>query len=341
MTDSKQIRTIYALGEREFGLIYGPQQRRCITQLTGAPDRVYTQEMLRHDPGVLAHVEFIFSGWGGPRIDEAFLERAPNLKLVLYGAGSLSSIASAAAWTRGVRFSTAAWANSIPVAEYSLAMIILGLKHVWRQAANMRREKQRPQRAAAPGCYGRTVGLVSMGAVARILAKKLAGFDLRVIAYDPFLSATDGAALGVEMVSLKHVFSTSHAVSLHTPLLEETRGLIAGDLIASMLPGATLINTSRGAIIQEEQLIKVARARPDLQFFLDVTDPEPPTANSPLYDLANVVLTPHLAGSDGAECQRMGQLMVEELRRYLNGETLQHEVTADMARHGIHRPADA
>ncbi len=330
-------RAIYALGAKEFDWIYGPDQRRAISQLIAIPDRAYTQEMLQTNPEVLAPVEILFSGWGGPRVDAQFLELAPRLKLV-FGAGALSSAATFVAWERGVRFCSAAAANSVPVAEYAQAMIVLGLKHVWRHAADMKQQKRRAENDFAPGCYRRTVGLVSMGAVGRILAGKLATSELRVIAYDPFLPPAQAAALGVEMVSLPHLFASSQAVSLHTPLLPETRGMITGELIALMPTGATFINTSRGAIVREDHLIAVARRRPDLQFILDVTDPEPPAPGSPLYALPNVVLTPHLAGSLGQECHRMGQMVADDFRRYLAGEPMLHEITAAMAQHGIHRP---
>jgi phosphoglycerate dehydrogenase-like enzyme len=102
--------------------------------------------------------------------------------------------------------------------------------------------------------------------------------------------------------------------------------MINGKLIASMKEGATLINTARGAIIAEEEMIEVLSSRPDLSAILDVTHPEPPAADSPLRTLPNVILTPHIAGSTDAECARMGKWMVDELRRYLEGAPLQYLV---------------
>jgi phosphoglycerate dehydrogenase-like enzyme len=118
-----------------------------------------------------------------------------------------------------------------------------------------------------------------------------------VLVHDPFLSSQDSRDLDVELVSLEALFERSHVVSIHTPLLEETKGLIRGSHVASMLPGATLINTSRGAVLDEAQLVNVLLARPDIQAILDVTDPEPPIKESLLFDLPNVILTPHIAGS--------------------------------------------
>jgi len=128
------------------------------------------------------------------------------------------------------------------------------------------------------------------------------------------------------------LFDRSDVVSLHTAWKKETENLIRGHHFARMKPGATFINTSRGAIVAEQEMIEVLRQRPDLWALLDVTWPEPPVAGSPLYTLPNVVLTPHIAGSTGPECRRMGRWMIEELDRYLAGQPLRWRVNAEMAK---------
>jgi phosphoglycerate dehydrogenase-like enzyme len=120
-------------------------------------------------------------------------------------------------------------------------------------------------------------------------------------------------------------------VSLHTPLLPETRGLIGREHFAAMKPGATFINTSRGEIVREADLIETFSRRTDLTAVLDVTSPEPPVEGSPLYTLPNVVLTPHIAGSTGRECRRMGETMIAEFDRWTAGSPLQCQVTQAQA----------
>jgi phosphoglycerate dehydrogenase-like enzyme len=107
--------------------------------------------------------------------------------------------------------------------------------------------------------------------------------------------------------------------------------MILGSHLASMKRNATLINTSRGAVVREAEMVEVLGERPDLWAVLDVTPPEPPEPDSRLFDLPNVVLTPHIAGSLGNECRRMGRLVVDELRRYVAGEPLKHEITRERA----------
>jgi len=138
--------------------------------------------------------------------------------------------------------------------------------------------------------------------------------------------------LGVELVTLDAIFRRSDVVSLHSPWLPETEGMLTGAHFASMKERATFINTARGAIVREEEMIAVLQARPDLWAILDVTYPEPPAPDSPLYTLPNVVLTPHIAGVLDDECQRMGQTMVEELRRFLAGEPMEYEITQAQAK---------
>jgi phosphoglycerate dehydrogenase-like enzyme len=122
------------------------------------------------------------------------------------------------------------------------------------------------------------------------------------------------------------LFESSEVVSLHAPLLSETEGMILGSHLASMKRNATLINTSRGAIVREAEMVETLEERPDLWAVFDATHPEPPEPDSRLYGLPNVVLTPHIAGSLGSECRRMGRLVVDELRRYVAGEPLEHEI---------------
>jgi phosphoglycerate dehydrogenase-like enzyme len=158
--------------------------------------------------------------------------------------------------------------------------------------------------------------------IGRAMCQLLKHFDMHVLAYDPFFPAAQAASLGIEMVALDEIFRRSDVVSLHTPWLKETEGMIAGRHFDLMKPGAAFINTSRGAVVNEPEMIAVLQRRPDLFAVLDVTWPEPPVPGSPLYTLDNVVLTPHIAGSMNGECRRMGRYMVEEARRYLNGEPL-------------------
>jgi phosphoglycerate dehydrogenase-like enzyme len=311
--------------------IYGEEERAAVAGLADVYAPFQTGNSVAKNPGVLAEAEVILSGWGAPAMDGGFLAAAPNLRVVLYGAGSIRRVATPAFWERDLRITSAYAANAVPVSEYALTVILFSLKRGWHFAFSAQREKALPRQGQVPGAYGSTVGLVSLGMVGRLVRERLRPFDLRVVAYDPFVTPEEAHVLGVDLMSLEDLFASSDVVSLHVPLLPETEGMILGSHLASMKRNATLINTSRGAVVREAEMVEVLGERPDLWAVLDVTHPEPPEPDSRLFDLPNVVLTPHIAGSLGNECRRMGRLVVDELRRYVAGEPLKHEITRERA----------
>lgn len=322
---------VYVLSGPAYEQIYGPSERQQIAALLGAPPVFYEPARVVAEPGLLRDVDVVMGGWGTPRFDQSVLEAAPKLRAIFYGAGSVRGVVSDALWKRGIQITSAAAANAVPVAEFTLGVILLSLKRVWHYAAEQQRTGRRPDAVAMPGGFGSTVGIVSQGLIGQRVCEMLRSFDLNVVVFDPFCSAEACAALGADKVDLNDLFARSDVVSLHTPWLPETEGMIRGEHFRSMKPNATFVNTARGAVVREAEMIEVLGQRPDLFAFLDVTHPEPPAADSPLPRLPNVLLTPHVAGSAYAECRRMGRYMVEELRRYLAGEPLKWRVTRERA----------
>lgn len=280
-------------------------------------------------------VETIFSTWGMPRLDEQLLDQLPNLKAVFYAAGSVRSFVTDASWRRGVRVFSAARINAIPVAEFTVARIILGLKHAERL-----RVRSSPDWTAASylkqsmrGNFRSRVGLVSFGSIARLVQERLSTHDHDVWVYDPFLSESEADKAGVRLTGLEELFRECHAVSLHAPHLAETEGLIRGEHFSSMREGAIFINTARGAVVRQAELEEVMRQRPDLTAYLDVLEEEPPSQNDPLFDLPNVHVTPHIAGSMGHECERMAVAIFDAFRNIQSGGRSDLEVVeADMGR---------
>ncbi len=325
-------RAIYLLAEHAFDRIYGPDQRAAIEQMVDIDAELHTGETIEDRLDALTDVQVIFSGWGMPKVDAPLLAHAPDLEIIFYGAGSIRGFATDAMWDRGIRVCSAWAANGVPVAEFSFANIILLLKRAWRHALDIKAQRRYSGKLPVPGAYGSTVGLVSLGEIGRQVCRRLQHLDVNVIAYDPYVDRQHTAELDAELVDLPDLFRRSDVVSIHTPWLPETEGMIGGELIGSMKSGAGLLNTSRGAVIDEPAMIEVLQRRDDLSAVLDVTHPEPPAEDSPLYTLPNVVLTPHIAGSMDGECRRMGQTMVEECRRWLAGEPLNYEVTRERAK---------
>ncbi|TQJ06745.1 hydroxyacid dehydrogenase [Kribbella jejuensis] len=281
------------------------------------------------DPAVraaLPDVDVLLTGWGCPRIGAEVLDAAPKLRAILHAAGSVKAIVDPIAFDRGIQVSSAATANAQPVAEFTVAAIVLAGKRAFRLAAQYRLERRKADPHAMPGSYGTTVGLLGASRIGKMVAERLRGFDLDVLISDPYLTADEAAALGAELVDNDTLFRRSDILSVHAPLLPETVGLVDARLLGLLKDGASLINTARGKIIDADALLREC-ASGRIDAVLDVTDPEPLPPDSPLLDLPNVFVTPHVAGAVGNEIARLGELAVSELERLVSGQPLLHAIS--------------
>ncbi|MFJ5724879.1 hydroxyacid dehydrogenase [Streptomyces sp. NPDC093149] len=276
----------------------------------------------------LADVEILVTGWGCPPLDEAALAAAPRLRAVAHTAGSVRGHITEACWDRGIEVSSAAAANALPVAEYTVAMILLSGKRALERARDYRTERRRDNwlaTATEVGNYGRTVGILSASMIGRRVIELLRPYDLPVLLHDPFVSEAEAAALGVRSVGLGELFAHSDVVSVHTPLLPATHGLVSRELLTSMRRDAVLINTARGAVIDQDALVDVLR-QDRIRAILDVTVPDSLPPAHPLWECDNVTITPHLAGSQGNEWRRLVDLAVGEAGRWAAGDGFAHPV---------------
>ncbi|MBT3149556.1 hydroxyacid dehydrogenase [Streptomyces sp. CHD11] len=277
---------------------------------------------------VLADVDLLVTGWGCPPLDPDVLRSAPRLRAVVHTAGSVRGHVTDACWERGIEVSSAAAANALPVAEYTLAMILLTGKRVLETARDHRASRTAPDWLCTPrtvGNHHRTVGILSASLIGRRVIDLLRPHDFEVLLHDPYVGAGEARELGVQHVGPTELFRRGDTVSVHTPLLPETRGLVGRDLIDSMRPDAVLINTARGAIIDQDALTEAVLAG-RIRAVLDVTDPEVLPPDHPLWECDNVLLTPHLAGSQGNEWRRLAGLALSEAARWCSGEGFLHPV---------------
>lgn len=319
---------LYIMRENSFESVYPIYIRNEIESVVDIIEKPLTIEEIEKDPSILGEVDVIFSGWGGLQFTKEYLNLAPRLKAVFHAAGSIKSIVTDEFWEREIIITTANFANAIPVAEFTLAQIILALKNTWRIVFDIKQTKEYPARPInhISGGFGSIVGLISLSTIGKEVNKYLQDFNVKVIAYDPFVMKEEADLLNIELCSLSEIFKRSNVVSLHSPLLPETVGMITGAHFEQMKKNATFINTARGAIVKEEEMVDVLQIREDITAIIDVTHPEPPVKGSLLYDLPNVMLTPHIAGSQGRECGRMGSFMLSELKRFMKGEQLKWSV---------------
>lgn len=269
-------------------------------------------------------VEVLFTGWGPPLLNEAFLESFPNLKVVFHGAGTIREMVSPAFWERDILISSCHHINAQFVSDYCLGSILLGVKGVFYYQRKLKEQKEflHGDQHCFPGMHNTIIGLCSYGSTARLLRQKIKAWGYQILVYDPYLGVEEATDEGVNLIGLAELFNRCHLVSIHTPLLDTTRGMIGEDLICSMLPNSMLINTARGKLIDMNGFYRAAEQRKDIQFILDVTDPEFPEKGHRIYSLDNVFVTPHIAGATARECVALGNFVVEELHRYLQGQAL-------------------
>ena len=281
---------------------------------------------------VLAEADACITSWGVAPLDAEVVAAVPRLGHMAHMGGSVKRFVSDAVWERGIRVTSASITLARDVAETTLGLMIVGRKRIWPLGNHVRdggwRDSPTWDRWDARELHRSTVGLVGAGNVGRHVIELLAPFEATILVADPYLDREEADRLGVERVGLPELMDRSDTVSIHAPDNDQTRHMIGAGLLARLRDGAVLINTARGSIIDEPALMdELATGR--IFAFLDVTDPEPPALDSPLRRLENVVVTPHVAGCI-ENCHRMGELAVEEVRRYLAGLPAINEIRPNM-----------
>ncbi|MFD6419359.1 hydroxyacid dehydrogenase [Streptomyces sp. NPDC060194] len=279
----------------------------------------------------LARAEALFTGWGCPPLTAESLARMPSLRTVVHAAGSVKHHVTDACWKRGITVASAAGANALPVAEYTVAAILFAGKRVL-DAQRVYREKRTwvspIDVVGSGGNYRRTIGVVGASRIGRRVVELLRPYDVEVLLYDPYVGEEEARGLGARSVGLDALAARSDVVTVHAPELPSTRHLFDRARLALMPDGATFVNTARGSLVDTEALTdELVAGR--LHAVLDVTEPEVLPAESPLFDLPNVLLTPHVAGSLGNELGRMTHAALDELERYGRGLPFADPVRAE------------
>jgi phosphoglycerate dehydrogenase-like enzyme len=313
------------------GDVFGGGRRERLAELTDLYPHVVNASNFAEHAARLADVEVIFATWGLPAFGDAHFAALPKLRAVFYAAGNVKAFAAPLVARDVVLVS--AWAvNAIATAQLVFAQILLTCRGYYRgvrqYAAGKELEAAKSFRRA--GAAGETIGLLGMGWIARRLTQHLHDVGLRVVAHDPTLTDERAGAIGVEKVALEDLFARAYVVSNHVPDLPTTKRMLGGALFARMREGATFINSGRGAQVVEDELVRVLRERPDLTALLDVTDPEPPAADSALWTLPNVVISPHIGGTIGDEVGRLADCVLAEFEAWQAGRPLQYQVTREI-----------
>jgi phosphoglycerate dehydrogenase-like enzyme len=321
---------LFAVAQNKYATVFTPEDlarieracQRIAAPTPQLPDRAF---LLEH----IAEANIIITSWGTAALDEEVMAKAGRLQLLAHAAGTVKPVVSDALWERGVRVTSASAAISFGVAEFCLGMILLGGKRTFWGGMGTRQNQWRQGIECFQGpheIYNQTIGVIGASHVGRQLIRLLQNFRCQVLLFDPYCDAAKAQALGARKVdSLDELFSRSIAVSLNAPATEQTRHMIRGAHFRLLPPGALFINTARGNIVHEVEMIEELRSGRFVAC-LDVTDPEPPAADSPLRQLPNVWLTPHMAGAVAQNLLRIGTFVADEVEAFCQGQPAHYPV---------------
>lgn len=315
-----------------FRRVYPESVRRKIEQHVSMMPQLVGQDNVHLYEDALREAEVIFGTWGMWEITDAEIDRYfPRVKAVFYAAGSVQHLK--AFIKRGVLVCSASYANGIPVAQYAASVIGLAAKGFFQTAVLTKKgeyEAARELMGRQDGFYRTKIGILGAGMIGTIVIELLRDTGNELMVFDPFMSEERANELGVIKAGLHDVFAQCSVISNHLANNDQTQKILDSACFSRMRPDAVFVNTGRGAQVDEEALVQALRASPSRAAVLDVTCDEPPRAGHPFYELENVVLTPHIAGSQGNEQSRMSELAFEEYLRYAAGEPVRYGVTEKM-----------
>jgi len=283
---------------------------------TGKP--LDSGEVARLLPGIDGYIA------GLDTIDRAALQSADRLKVIArYGTG-VDNVDLEAARKKGVTVTNTPGANAVSVAELALALL-LALARQIPEAAAAAHKGQWP-RLAGTSLEGKTVGIIGLGAIGKQLARRLEGFDCRIVAHDPRADTEFAQLHHVELGALDEVLGQADFVSLSLPLTPETRSIVDSEFLAAMKPGAYLVNTARGEVVDENALFEALRSGHLRGAALDAFSAEPPDPNHPLLSLPQVLATPHLGAQTDGATNNMGWMALRDCLAVLRGDEPLHRV---------------
>jgi D-3-phosphoglycerate dehydrogenase len=259
------------------------------------------------------------------KVTKRVLDAAKKLRIIGRAGVGVDNVDVDAATRRGVIVMNTPGGNTVSTAEHTFSMMLAMSRNIPQAHASIKGGKWDRKLFTGVELNGKTLGIVGMGRIGSEVAKRAIAFGMKVLAYDPFLSATRARSLQVEVVELNDLFKRSDFITVHVPATEQTRNIINKDAIAKMKKGVRLINCARGGIINETDLAEAIKAGKVAGAAIDVYDAEPPTG-SPLMELPQVVMTPHLGASTHEAQEMVGTEIAEQIREALSGGTIRNAV---------------
>ncbi len=260
------------------------------------------------------------------KVTAPLIERASLLRVVGRAGTGVDNIDVAAATRRGIVVMNAAAGNTVTTAEHTLAMLLALARQIPQAVASTKASRWEKNRFVGVELMGKTLGIIGLGRIGSAVAERARGFQMNIIAYDPYFTIEAARDLGVEMVTLDELFSRADFITLHTPLTEGTRGLIGEAAIATMKPGVRIINCARGGLVDERALAEAILLGKVAGAALDVFEQEPAPADNPLLALPEVITTPHLGASTQEAQVSVATMIAEQVLDYLKQGTVRGAV---------------
>jgi D-3-phosphoglycerate dehydrogenase / 2-oxoglutarate reductase len=252
-------------------------------------------------------------------VDAEVLDAAPKLKIVARAGVGLDNVDVKTATERGVLVVNAPTSNIHSAAEHAMALLLSAARQIPAADASLREHAWKRSSFSGTEIFGKTVGVVGLGRIGQLVAQRLAAFEAKIVAYDPYVSAARAPQLGIELLSLDDLLGRADFISVHLPKTPETAGLIDKDALAKTKPGVIIVNAARGGLVDEAALADAIASGHVRAAGLDVYSKEPCT-DSPLFELPEVVVTPHLGASTEEAQDRAGTDVAASVKLALAGE---------------------
>ena len=256
------------------------------------------------------------------------IDRAAKLRVIGRAGTGVDNIDVAAATRRGNVVMKAAAGNTVTTAEHTWAMLMALARKIPQAAASTRSGKWEKTRFLGVELQNKTLGIIGLGRIGSTVAERARAFGMTVLAFDPYFTKEAAGELGIEMTTLEEIYPRADFITLHTPLTDETRGLINAESIARMKDGVRIVNCARGGLIDETALAEAIRAGKVAGAAIDVFETEPVPAENPLLGLDDVICTPHLGASTQEAQLGVATLIAEQVLEFLRHNTVRGAVNA-------------
>jgi D-3-phosphoglycerate dehydrogenase len=261
------------------------------------------------------------------KVTKELVDAAPNLKYVVRAGEGTDNIDKKYCFDKGIKVSNTPGANNNSAAEHAIALMMTVLRKTAAADASMKRGEWNKDAFTGNEIWNKTIGIMGFGRIGQIVAKRLSGFEPSILFFDPLITQTNvnGA---IKVNTLEELFSKSDIISVHTPLIDATKGIVNKNLFAKMKPNAIIVNAARGKIVNEDDLYTALAEKKIKGAGFDVFANEPLDSDSKLKTLDNIVLTPHLGGSTEEAQFRVGELAAHLIVEFFVNNKHLHEVKA-------------